>query len=142
MVAFFVDFAGKLGDLLLLQGGCQGVQCVDAFEVGACTLGVLAHPLGQPCSRLKGGRWQGILQRDLGVAAKVEGGGHEIKRALASARARFGGGICHGSTKPAARSMRQVRIKGSPMRAVGSSLWMASSSAMPRPSLLALPAQS
>ena len=41
-----------------------------------------------------------------------------------------------------ARSMRQVRIRGRPTSAVGSSLSIASSSAMPRPSLLALPAQS
>ena len=36
----------------------------------------------------------------------------------------------------------QVRISGRPTRAVGSSLSMRSSKAMPRPSLLALPAQS
>ena len=48
-----------------------------------------------------------------------------------------------GEVQPlAARSMRQVRISGSPTRAVGSSLSIASSSAMPSPSLLALPAQS
>ena len=48
----------------------------------------------------------------------------------------------HGSCSPAARSRRAVRISGRPTSAVGSSLWMASSRAMPRPSLFALPAQS
>jgi hypothetical protein len=38
--------------------------------------------------------------------------------------------------------MRQVRISGKPTRAVGSSLSMESSKAMPSPSLRALPAQS
>ena len=43
---------------------------------------------------------------------------------------------------PAAAIIRAVRISGKPINAVGSSLSMRSNSAMPRPSLLALPAQS
>ena len=47
-----------------------------------------------------------------------------------------------GTLLAAARNMRLVRIRGRPMSAVGSSLSIDSSRAMPRPSLLALPAQS
>ncbi len=133
VVTFLVYFARQLGDLLLLQRQCQGVQRVNPLEVRPCALRVFAHPVGQAGGRLQGGRGQGVLQRGLGVAAKVQGGRHKIQRA---------GFDAHGSTSPAARSMRHVRISGSPMSAVGSSLRMASSSAMPRPSLLALPAQS
>ena len=65
------------------------------------------------------------------LAAEVERRGDEVELA-----------VRHRSSTPAARSIRQVRIKGRPMSAVGSSLSMDSSKAMPKPSLLALPAQS
>ena len=47
-----------------------------------------------------------------------------------------------GFADPRIDSNEQVRMSGSPIRAVGSSLSMASSKAMPRVSHLALPAQS
>jgi hypothetical protein len=52
------------------------------------------------------------------------------------------GVAAHGSCTPAVRSMRARAISGRPISAVGSSPRIASSSAMPRPSDLALPAQS
>jgi hypothetical protein len=45
MVAFLVDLARQLGDGLLLQRSGQRMQGLDALEVGACALGVLANPV-------------------------------------------------------------------------------------------------
>ena len=136
VVAFFVHFTRQFGDVLFLQGQRQRVQRVDALEVGARALGVLAHPVGDAGGRGQRGVGQGVAQGCLWLAAKVQRCGHQVQTAGG------GGGRVHGSVRPAARSMRQVRIKGRPTRAVGSSLRMASSRLMPRPSLLALPAQS
>ena len=109
---------------------------VDALEVAARALGVLAHPVGDAGRRGQRGVGQGVAQGCLWLAAKVQRCGHQVQTAGGK------GGRVHGSVRPAARSMRHVRIKGRPTRAVGSSLRMASSRLMPRPSLLALPAQS
>jgi hypothetical protein len=133
MVALLVHLARQLGDLLLLQGQGQRVQVGNAL-VGAAALGVLADPVGELRRLAQRAVRQHLGQRHFGVAAKVQRGGHQVQRADL--------GRAHGSTSPAARSMRQVRISGRPIRAVGSSLSMASSRLMPRPSLLALPAQS
>ena len=77
------------------------------------------------------------------VAAKAAPLAQEEAASPAACFARLGGVGLHASSRsPPSRSMRQVRIRGRPTRALGSSLSMASSSAMPRPSLLALPAQS
>lgn len=77
---------------------------------------------------------QHLGQRHFGVAAKVQRG--ELQGLACRSWARS-----WQHTSPAAR-VRQVRISGEPIRAVGSSLSMASSRLMPSPSLLALPAQS
>ena len=135
VVALLVHFAWQFGDVLLLQRRSQRVQGVDALEVGTAALGVLADPVGELCGTAQRAFGQHVLQGCLRVAAEVQRRGHQIERADS------GCGV-HGSVRPAARSMRQVRIKGRPTRAVGSSLTMASSRLMPRPSLLALPAQS
>ena len=135
VVPFFVDSAGQFGDVLLLQRHGEREQGVNAFEVGAAAFGVFAHPM-----RKLGGLAQRACRQHLGqvrlaVATEIQRGGHQVQGA-------GGAGRAHGSTSPAARSRRQVRIKGSPISAVGSSLSMASSKLMPRPSLFALPAQS
>lgn len=138
MVALLVGLARQFCDLLGLQGLGQGVQCVNALQVGARAFGVFADPVGQACSGAQCSIGQDLRQRHLLVAAEVQRRGHQIERSFGG----LGCSIVHGSTAPAARSSWQVRISGRPISAVGSSLTMASSSAMPSPSLLALPAQS
>ena len=138
VVAFFVHCAWQLGNLLLLQRERERVQGVDAFQIGAGAFGVLADPVrgARSCDQ-RAGR-ERLLQRRLRLAAEIKGRRDQQQPAAGGARRL----AAHGSTNPAARSMRQVRIKGRPISAVGSSLTMASSKAMPSPSLLALPAQS
>ena len=121
----------------------QRDQFVDTLKVGAGRFGVFANPVTQPGSHLQGALRQAVLQRGVQLAAKVQGCRHQVKRAARDWAGRCRHGAHAVSTRtPAAASIRQVRISGSPTRAVGSSLSMRSSRAMPKPSLLALPAQS
>ena len=111
-----------------LQRRASGVHLVDALEVGARRLGVLADPVrqagrGRAACRRAARRPAAPAPRSRNPAAR--GPGRACRCAAITA-----------PSTPAARSMRQVRISGRPTRAVGSSLSIASSRAMPRPSLL------
>ena len=136
VVAFFVHMAGQFGDALLGQRCDQWVRLAHTLEEGAGALGVLAHPMLNAGGGGQGGAGQHFGDRGLLRAAKVEWRGHQKQAPWCGL-----GGV-HNSFTPAWRNMRAVRIKGSPIKAVGSSLSMDSSRAMPKPSLLALPAQS
>jgi hypothetical protein len=134
VVALLVDFARQLDDVLFAQGPRQRVRLGNAIQAGASSLGVLADPVrdrGRLCQRSVG---HDLGERHLLATAEVQRGRHQEQPAAL--------GRVHRMRTPAARSMRQVRIKGRPTKAVGSSLSMACSNAMPSPSLRALPAQS
>ena len=137
VVAFFMGFTWQLCNVLGLDGCSQRKEGVNALEVGAGRFGVFADPVGQRGGAAQRAFGQYFSQCRLAVTAKIERSWHQIKGSsfLFSS-------VAHGSTTPAARSNWQVRISGRPISAVGSSLTMASSKAMPRPSLLAEPAQS
>ena len=139
-----MGFARQLGNVLCLYGLRQGVKSINALEVGAGAFGVLTDPVCELAGNAQRAFGQGLGQRSLAVTAEIQRCGHQIKRAVGGSGA--GVWCCcwfgHGKTTPAARSIWQVRISGRPTNAVGSSLVNASSKAMPRPSLLAEPAQS
>ena len=141
VVALFVHLVGQFLQGHGLQGLAQRVGFGDAFEVGAGGFGVFTDPVLE--RRGDGQRPGGhdLVECDLSVAAKIQWGRYQVQsaeRGRVHALARVG----VSNWMPAARSIRLVRIKGKPTKAVGSSLSMASSRAMPSPSLLALPAQS
>ena len=135
VVTFLVRFAWQLLYVLLLQGHRQLHHGIHALEEGSAAFGVFADPMGDACCGLHGMGRQHISQWRIGGAAEVKRGGDEKEPSLANV-------FTHGRMAPAARNRRAVRMRGSPISAVGSSLSMASSKVMPRSSLLALPAQS
>ena len=141
VVPFFMDFARQFLQVLCLQRLLQGHEFMHTFQKSARAFGVFADPVGQSGGHGDGAGRQAVFQWGLRGAAEVQWAGHQVQGAEAGCGFSFHG-VCHSKGMPAARSIRQVRIKGRPTSAVGSSLSMDSSKAMPRPSLLALPAQS
>ncbi|KAG0770844.1 hypothetical protein G6F22_017034 [Rhizopus arrhizus] len=124
-----VDLVGQCVDGNFLQRPCgadqlqEGARCLGVLgDVGVQPSGQRAHVGGQPAL----GR--GLSQTD----------GDQVQGAAAHSEAP---GASSGS-RPNRVSMRVNSISGSPMMAVGSSLWMLSIRAMPRLSALALPAVS
>src|SRR6185295_14071276 len=112
---------------------------VDALQKRARRLRVLAQPVAQPRGDTQRAERQAIAEVGRGLAgADVERVRNEKERSAhrQSVRAPASGSI------PARRSSSQVRINGRTTRAVGSSLPTLSTSAIPRVSILALPAQS
>ena len=133
VVPFFVHRVRQLLDVELLQWLGQRHQCVNALEVSAGAFGVFTHPMTQLGGCHQGALGQNVLQRCGGRTAKIQRGWHQQQATF----------VAHAGTRmPNSRSKAQVRIKGRPIKLVGSSLSMRSSKAMPKPSLLALPAQS
>ncbi len=123
---------GGLGGQLADVGLAQRVGIVELLEVGARRARRLDHEVAQAGGdRL---RLRGQEVRPRRVLAERDG--HEVEAAALRP------GLAHGSATPAARSMRESAISGRPISAVGSSPLIASSRVMPRPSDLALPAQS
>ena len=140
VVAIFVYLAWKLDDVHGLYRHAQRVDCINAFEVGAGGFGVFTNPVRERCGGTQAGIGQGLAQIGHHVATEIQRRGDQKQAPACRACARHPTlpriGI------PAARSMRAVSISGRPTKALGSLLSMRSSSAIPKPSLLALPAQS
>ena len=136
VVPLLVHFARQGGNLQLLQWRRQWHDGIHTLEQGARGLGVFGDPVAQARHLLKRGLGQHVGdRRQRRFAAEVQRRWHQIQGAAhAVAPARTG--------TPAARSRLTVLIRGSPTSAVGSSLCRRASRAMPRASLLALPAQS
>ena len=136
VVAFFVHLARQFHQGLCLNWRCQRHYFAYAFEVGAGRFGVFTNPVLQRRGHAQRLQGHGIFQWALLRAPKVQRRGHQIQAAVRRAHAPPSKG------RPAARNMLLSRISGKPTRDVGSSLSMLCSSAIPRPSLLQLPAQS
>ena len=140
MVAFFVHLARQFGDLHGLYRNAQRVDRINAFEVGAGGFGVFTHPVRNRGGGTQGGIGQGLANIGQDIAAEIQRRRYQEQAPARQARYRHQAlpkiGI------PAARSMRAVSINGRPTKALGSLLSMRSSRAIPKPSLLALPAQS
>ena len=132
MVTFLVQYTRQLAQAQLLEGSRQRVQRANTLEVGARRLGVFTYPVGELRGLAHRALGHHVLQGRLRVAPEIE----RCRNQEQAPR------CCHNSLTPAARSIRLVRINGRPTRADGSSLSIDSSSVIPRPSLLALPAQS
>ena len=132
------SLAGQFDDLKVLHRGGKTVCGVHPLQERPCALCILGNPVDQARRDLDGviGQQQPQWHRILRAASEVQRRWHEKQRAFGRSRG------AHRMDTPAARSMWQVRISGSPTSAVGSSLSIASSRLMPKPSLLALPAQS
>lgn len=104
----------------------------DQLQEGAGGLGVLGDIGIQPARQGADLGRQPALRRSFAQAD-----GNQVQRAAHAAAP----GAASGS-RPKRASMLVSAIRGSPMMAVGSSLWMLSIRAMPRLSALALPAVS
>ena len=142
-LAFFIPIAGQLLQHQRLQRQQQRHLLTNAFEVGPSRFGVFTNPVGQSGRYLYRAQGQAVLQVGLRFAAEIQRRGHQIQPTRHRPVWRRWPVAHTPSTRtPAASSMRQVRISGSPTSALGSSLSIRSSKAMPSPSLLALPAQS
>ena len=113
-----LDFLDRPLGADLLQEGARGFRVfanVVLQRRGACT-----HGLGQDVG-------------ERGAVAFAERVRDQIQNAAHAAPTKG---------KPAARNIRDNAINGKPTSAVGSSEWIASTSAMPKPSDFALPATS
>jgi protease-4 len=72
VVASLVHFPRQFHNAHLLQRLRQWYQCADALEVGARGLGVLAHPMRQPCRGSQGGLRHHFVQRHFWRAAEIQ----------------------------------------------------------------------
>ena len=131
------------------QGGTRPVAIIQNDMGNLHSPTVIAVPLtgstGKPAlpthvhiPRGEGGLWREV--RTIRSCHRKEGAGR-----WSAQRVRYGCVDAHrpaSTSRPTARSRRVTVISGRPISAVGSSEVMRSSSAMPRPSALALPAQS
>ena len=137
----------QFGDLNGLQRQCQRHKRAYALEEGACAARVFGRPMLQGRCAAHHSFGQHLAQVGF-FGAQVQGVGHQQQRACAQSSARSSTRVdahtnrAASGSMPARRSNWLVRMSGKPISAVGSSLWMAASSAMPRLSLFALPAQS
>ena len=136
VIPLFMHLPRQLGDLLALDGCQQGHQHIHPFQVGAGGLGVFTDPMAELGGDFQGPHGHNLFQCRVAVTAKIQRCGDQEQATKGR------GGRAHKIRMPAARIIWQVRIKGNPTSAVGSSLSIESSSAIPSPSLLALPAQS
>src|ERR1019366_8831700 len=125
-------------DRQLLQGPLERADGVEALEKGARRPGVLADPVLQARRDADDAERQQLVEpRRLAGDAEIERVRHQLQRTrLVHATP------CASGSRPARRSRAQVRRRGKPISAVGSSESIASSRAMPNVSALALPAQS
>ena len=141
MVTLFVPCTRNFPDIQTLQRLCQRLHFIDPLEQGAKGPGVFAHPVLQPRHVLQRGQGQHVGDGwQWRAAPKIQRRRNQIKTAFHDTSC---GATDVGRTiTPAVRNSPQVRINGRPINAVGSSLSMLAIRAMPRPSLLMLPAQS
>ena len=89
VVAAFMDFARQLGHLHGLQRLAQGVERVDALEVGAGGFGVFDNPVASGGGLAQGVLGQRVAEGHLLGAAKIQRRGHQQQPT-------FSGGRCHG----------------------------------------------
>ena len=140
VVPLFMDFARQFDDLHGLYRHAQRMDRIDAFEIGAGGLGVFTHPVRKRGGGTQGGIGQSLAHIGQDIAAEIQRRRYQEQAPARQARLRHQ--TLPKIGMPAARSMRAVSINGRPTKALGSLLSMRSSRAIPRPSLLALPAQS
>ena len=113
----------QLADLQALQGLRQRHYRVDFLQKRPGGLGAFCGPMGQAGSDLDHMQGQHLLQVDRSAFdAEVQPVRDEVELALDHAGAPLlaACSACKGSS-PARRSRSQVRIKGRPIKAVGSS---------------------
>ena len=132
----------QFGNADFLQRPRERMVDGDQFQEGARRLGVFGHEVLELAGDVlhlfrQDGResMRRRVRRAEGIGDEIERTGHLVIVVLSYCRVVKNG-------MPARRSMPVRAISGRPVRAVGSLLSMRSSSAMPRPSFLALPAQS
>lgn len=128
---------------------CSGVWVLTRFRNARVDLAFWVHPVLKSCCNAQCACRQCLLNRGpiLIAAAKIQRSWNQVKCAGLFLCTRRPGWVrwvmscwgmagCQPSRRmPAARIIRAVRIKGSEIKAVGSSLVISSSKAMPKPSL-------
>ena len=116
VIALLVDFARQFLDLLRLQRCGERHDGVDALEIGARRLGVLADPVRDPRGGLQRAERQCVLERRLLVAPEIERRGYEVElsaglacsQQIDSRRAQHPG-RCESAAGRPARSGRRCR---------------------------------